>query len=148
MLLGVFAGGVAFAADENAHHAGTTRQDIIDFQRVLGLERLVHQLLTGLQVHDAGTVGGQRVPHAGNGGKRLRHTACRAAGSGQHRHATLTGRADGRQRAGGDLLFIVENSTVKVQRHKADVLHSFTLLIQNIVSQNRTDCKVQATVLQ
>ena len=128
VVLGVFAGRVAFAADENAHHAAALLKKIVNFQCLLGPERLVHQLLARCQVNDAGSVGGQRVPHAGDGRERRGDAAGCTPGGGQHRHAACTGCADSRQRARGDLFFIVENCPVEVQRHKADVLHTFTLL--------------------
>ena len=128
MVFGVGAGGIAFAADENAHHTAAALQNIVDFQRILRRKGLVHQLLPGMQVHHAGSVGGQRVLYAGDGGERRRNTAGSAPRSGQHHHPLCTGCAQGRQRAGGDFFFVIEHCTVQIQRHKPDILHIVTLL--------------------
>ena len=149
VVLGVFAGRVAFAADENAHHAAIPGKDVIDLQRIgSGPERLVHQLFARCQVNDAGAVGGQRIPYTGDRGECCRDAAGRAPRGGQHRHTTRHGVADRRQCAGGDLLFIVKNRTVQVQCHKADILHFLHSLYRLIVPQNRHDCKPHDIVLE
>ena len=144
----VFAGRVAFAADKNTQHPAVPGKDVIDLQRIGSGERLLHKLLPGLQIHHAGAVGGQRIPYTGYRGERCRDAAGRAPGGGQHRHTARHGVADRRQRAGGDLLFIVKNCTVQIQCHKADILHFLHSLYRLIVPQNRHDCKPHDIVLE
>ena len=148
VVLGVFAGRVAFAADKNTQHPAIPGKDIIDLQRIGSGERLLHKLLPGLQIHHAGAVGGQRIPYTGDRGECCRDAAGRAPRGGQHRHTARHSAADRRQRAGGDLLFIVKNRTVQVQCHKADILHFLHSLYRLIVPQNRHDCKPHDIVLE
>ena len=136
--------GVGFAADKNAHGTARCGHDIINVAGKGSIKRQVDQRFAGGKLHHAGSVGSQGIPHAGNAQKRFRHTRCHTPRCGDDINPFGNGSADGFQRAGCDLFFIIEYGAVQIQCNKTDIGHNGPLLCYispKILAHFRSFCK-------
>ena len=74
----------------------------------------------GPQVPDGRPVGGEGVPHAGDGGRHPGQGRQPPPGGGQHHHPPADGRDDGLEGAGRDLAGAVQQGAVQVQGGQFD----------------------------